>query len=435
VVAQIQAIRGMNDILPPETYWWQYAENQVRRAFHGFGYQEIRFPIVERTELFQRSIGDMTDIVEKEMYTFLDRNNESLTLRPEGTASCVRAALEHGLLHNQTQRLWYGGPYFRYERPQKGRYRQFYQYSAEVFGLPGADIEAELLVMASNLFEKLGIRSMVSLQINSLGSLESRKEHRKALIEYLEKHHKSLDEDALKRLHTNPLRILDSKNPSMKSLIEHAPKLSNYWDKASREHFEKLQSILSQVGIDYEVNSTLVRGLDYYNHTVFEWVTTHLGAQGTICAGGRYDGLVEQLGGKPTPAAGFAIGMERLILLLQQTEKHYPVDPLLHAYIITDSEEAYVAGLKLANYLRTKVPHLRLLIHCGGGNIKAQFKKADKSHAQYALVIGEHELKKHSVTFKMLREDIPQQTFFYDELAEYLKLRITNKKLHEKNDR
>lgn len=424
----MQAIRGMNDILPDETPWWQHAENQVSRAFHGFGYREIRFPIVERTELFKRSIGEVTDIVEKEMYTFLDRNEESLTLRPEGTACCVRAAIQHGLLHNQIQRLWYGGPYFRYERPQKGRYRQFHQYSAEVFGLSGPEIEAELMVMSAGLFEKLGLRSMVTLQINSLGNTASRKEYRKALIHYFEKHQKSLDDDAMKRLHENPMRILDSKNPDMKSVIQHAPKLLDYLDESSRADFEKLQHILSHVGISYEVNPVLVRGLDYYNNTVFEWVTTHLGAQGTVCAGGRYDGLVEQLGGKATPAAGFAIGMERLLLLMRQTEKHYPVDPLIHVYVITDGEAAYIAGLKLASYLRNKLPHLRLLMHSGGGSLKTQFKKADKSHALYALVIGEHEIKTRSVTFKPLREDVPQQTLFYDELAEYLKLRMTNKK-------
>lgn len=424
----IQAIRGMNDILPDEVAWWQHVENQIRRAFHGYGYQEIRSPIVERTELFERSIGEVTDIVEKEMYTFLDRNNESLTLRPEGTACCVRAALQHGLIYNQVQRLWYGGPYFRYERPQKGRYRQFYQYSAEVFGLPGADIEAELIAMVTGLFDKLGVRHLVTLQINSLGNLESRNKYKKVLVEYFEKHHKSLDEDSQKRLHHNPLRILDSKNPEMKSLIHHAPKFQDHWDNESRDHFEQLRSILSQIGIQYEINPQLVRGLDYYNKTVFEWVTTHLGAQGTVCAGGRYDTLVDQLGGKPTPAVGLAIGIERLILLMKQTEKHYPVDPLLHGYIITDGEAAYIAGLKLAIYLRSKVPHLRLMVHAGGGSLKSQFKKADKSHAQYALVIGEHELKTRSVTFKMLREDVPQQTLFYDELAEYLKLRLTNKK-------
>lgn len=428
MAGEVQAVRGMNDILPDETAWWQYTENQVRRVFHAFGYQEIRFPIVERTELFKRSIGEVTDIVEKEMYTFLDRNEESLTLRPEGTACCVRAAMQHGLLHNQIQRLWYGGPYFRYERPQKGRYRQFHQYSAEVFGLSGPDIEAELIVMMAGLFEKLGLRSLVTLQLNSLGSVASRKAHRTALIAYFEKHEKALDEDAIKRLYQNPLRILDSKNPAMKSVIQHAPTLAEYWDTESREHFEKLQTILSQVGIPYEVNPLLVRGLDYYNKTVFEWVTTHLGAQGTVCAGGRYDALVEQLGGKATPAAGFAIGMERLLLLMRQSDKHYPVDPLLHIYFITDGDAAYVAGLKLANYLRSKVPHLRLMMHCGGGTLKAQFKKADKSHALYALIIGEHELKTHTVTFKALREDVPQQTLFQDELAEYLKLRVSNKK-------
>lgn len=423
----IQAVRGMNDILPPETFLWQYAEHVFRRVLQGHGYQEIRFPIVEKTELFKRSIGEVTDIVEKEMYTFLDRNEDSLTLRPEGTASCVRAAIEHGLLHNQIQRLWYIGPLFRHERPQKGRYRQFHQCSAEVFGLAGPDIDAEIILMSAALLEKLGIKSFVTLQLNSLGTVESRKAYRKELVEYLNKHRSSLDEDSLRRLETNPLRILDSKNPALSSVITHAPKLQDYLDDVSLKHFEQLQDYLKQAGVAFEINPFLVRGLDYYTNTVFEWVTDKLGAQGTVCAGGRYDGLVEQLGGKSTPAIGFSFGMERTILLMQQTEYKHKHDTGPHAYLITDSEETFPTGLKLANYLRTKVPGMRLILHCGGGSLKNQFKKADKSGALYAIIIGEHEQKTRSVSLKNLREDLPQQTLYQDELAEYLKLKLSKK--------
>ena len=423
----IQAIRGMNDILPPETYLWQFAENMIRKVFHGHGYHEIRFPIMEKTELFDRSIGKVTDIVEKEMYTFKDRNDESLSLRPEGTASCVRAGIEHGLLYNQIQRLWYSGPYFRYERPQKGRYRQFHQYTAEVFGLAGPDIDAEVILMSATIMEKLGIKPFLTLQLNSLGTAESRKAYRKELVHYLTKNKQQLDEDGVRRLTTNPLRILDSKNPAMKELISHAPKLIEHLDEESRAHFEKLQTYLNHCGLSFEINPCLVRGLDYYTKTVFEWVTDKLGAQGTVCGGGRYDSLVEQLGGKPTPALGFSIGMERTILLLEQTKHKVKAEAALHAYLIYDSDGSFEAALKLANYLRSKVPSLHLMLHCGGGNRKHQFKKADKSGATFAIIVGEHEIKTRSASLKPLREDIPQQSLYYDELAEYLKLKIARK--------
>jgi histidyl-tRNA synthetase len=421
----IQAVRGMNDILPAESLIWQQAESRIRRTMRSYGYNEIRTPILERTELFKRSIGEVTDIVEKEMYTFPDRNEESMTLRPEGTACVVRAGNEHGLFYNQIQRLWYCGPYFRYERPQKGRYRQFHQCSAEVFGLPGPDIDAELIVLTANLLDKLGLRSLVKLEINTLGSAHARSEYRKRLITYFEKHKKDLDADSLNRLHKNPLRILDSKNPEMKKLIEAAPKLIDHLDVESLNHFEKLQEYLNNAGIEFEVNPCLVRGLDYYNATVFEWTTTKLGSQATVCGGGRYDALVEQLGGKPTPAIGFSMGMERAILLMQQDgELDLEKKKDLHAYLITDGEHSFVGGLKLANYLRNKVKNLRLMLHCGGGNLKSQLKKADKSGATYAIIIGEHEMKTHSVSLKSLRDDLPQQSLYQDELAEYLKLKI-----------
>lgn len=418
----------MNDILPPETSLWQHAENLIRRVIQGHGYREIRFPIVEKTELFKRSIGENTDIVEKEMYTFLDRNQENLTLRPEGTAGCVRAGIEHGLLYNQVQRLWYTGPYFRHERPQKGRYRQFYQMGVEAFGLSGPDIDAEIILMSAAIFDKLGIRHLVNLQLNSLGTPESRNAYRQELVNYFKKHKKSLDEESLRRLTKNPLRILDSKNPDMREMITDAPKLIDHLDEKSLTHFEKLQEYISHAGFNFEINLCLVRGLDYYTKTVFEWVTDKLGAQGTVCAGGRYDGLVEQLGGKSTPALGFAIGMERVVLLLEQETHNHKVEGVLHAYLITDSDASFAVGLKLANYLRNKVFGLRLVLHCGGGSLKSQFSKADKSGAIYAIIIGEHEMKTRSVSLKSLRENIPQQTLYQDELAEYLKLKISRKK-------
>jgi histidyl-tRNA synthetase len=428
VAIPIQAVRGMNDILPAESHLWQHVEHILRRVMHAHGYQEIRFPIVEKTELFIRSIGEGTDIIDKDMYTFLDRNQEKLTLRPEGTACTVRAGIEHGLLHNQIQRLWNIGPFFRYDRPQKGRYRQFHQCSAEAFGLAGPDIDAELILMSAMLLDKFDVHSSAKLQLNSLGTPASRQSYRKQLVAYLNDNKNRLDEDSVKRLHHNPLRILDSKNPEMKSLISHAPKMLEHLDEESLQHFGQLQEYLNAGGLAFEVNPCLVRGLDYYTKTVFEWVTDQLGSQSTICAGGRYDGLVEQLGGKPTPAVGFSMGLERLILLMQQNNDNHHIDTRLQAYFITDGENAFKAALKLANYLRNKVVGLRLTLHCGGGNLKNQFKKADKSGAQYAIILGEHELKTHSVSLKNLREDLPQQTLYQDELAEYLKLHLAKKK-------
>ncbi|MCW9059885.1 MAG: histidine--tRNA ligase [Gammaproteobacteria bacterium] len=397
----IQAIRGMNDILPDQTPAWQYLEDRVRTVLHAYGYQEIRLPILEKTELFQRSIGEVTDIVEKEMYTFADRNGDSLTLRPEGTAGCVRAGIEQGLLYNQQQRLWYMGPMFRHERPQKGRYRQFHQVGVEVFGMTGPDIDAELILMTARMWRELGLRD-VTLQLNSLGTLEARGHYRAALVTYLEQHRGSLDEDSLRRLESNPLRILDSKNPDMQALIEAAPRLSDYLDEESKQHFTRLCALLDGAGLAYELNPRLVRGLDYYGRTVFEWVTTRLGAQGTVCAGGRYDGLVEYLGGRSTPAVGFAMGIERLIALLEESGVAFPsVAP--QVYLVTVGERAEAHGLILADRLRDALPGLRVLLNGGGGSFKNQFKRADKSGAQLALVLGDSELDAGEVGLKPLR--------------------------------
>ncbi|HEY9150904.1 MAG TPA: histidine--tRNA ligase [Gammaproteobacteria bacterium] len=397
----IQAIRGMNDILPDQTPAWQYLEDRVRTVLHAYGYQEIRLPILEKTELFQRSIGEVTDIVEKEMYTFADRNGDSLTLRPEGTAGCVRAGIEQGLLYNQQQRLWYMGPMFRHERPQKGRYRQFHQVGVEVFGMTGPDIDAELILMTARMWRELGLRD-VTLQLNSLGTLEARGHYRAALVTYLEQHRGTLDEDSLRRLESNPLRILDSKNPDMQALIEAAPRLSDYLDEESKQHFTRLCALLDGAGLAYELNPRLVRGLDYYGRTVFEWVTTRLGAQGTVCAGGRYDGLVEYLGGRSTPAVGFAMGIERLIALLEESGVAFPsVAP--QVYLVTVGERAEAHGLILADRLRDALPGLRVLLNGGGGSFKNQFKRADKSGAQLALVLGDSELDAGEVGLKPLR--------------------------------
>lgn len=420
----IQAVRGMNDTLPTETATWQYAEQVLREILHGHGYQEIRTPIVEKTNLFKRSIGEVTDIVEKEMYTFNDRNDDSLSLRPEGTACCVRAGIEHGLFYNQIQRLWYMGPYFRHERPQKGRYRQFHQCAAEVFGLEGPDIDAELILMTAAIFEKLGLKSDVTLQINSLGTSASRTAYREKLVAYLKQHEDVLDEDSKRRLISNPLRVLDSKNPALKQIIADAPKLLEHLDPESAEHFEKLQRYLTHAGLTFEINTSLVRGLDYYSKTVFEWVTDKLGAQSTVCAGGRYDGLVEQLGGKTTPAVGFALGLERLILLLEQVENtKAKTNHRLDAYLIADSEPAFMQGLTLATALRKNIPDFRLMTHCGSGSLKNQFKKADKSGAQYAIVMGEQELQDGAVTIKSLREEQPQQVVKQNELVAWFKVK------------
>lgn len=411
--ALLQAIRGMNDITPEDTPYWQQLESTIRTVLASYGYQEIRFPIVEKTELFKRSIGEVTDIVEKEMYTFEDRNGDSLTLRPEGTACCVRASIQNGLLHNQLQRLWYMGPMFRHERPQKGRYRQFHQVGVETFGMVGPDVDAELILMTARFWQQLGLDDL-ELQINSLGTKESRAEYRETLVAYFNQHLDQLDDDSKRRLNSNPLRILDSKNPSLVELIAAAPKLSDYLDDESREHFAVLCGLLDNAGITYRVNPCLVRGLDYYSRTVFEWVTDKLGAQGTVCAGGRFDGLVEQLGGKPVPAAGFAMGLERLLELVK--DKLTPAN-MPQVYLVVAGEKAQSQGLLLAENLRNAVSGLRLMTHCGGGSLKSQFKKADKSGAQIALVLGDDEVEQGTVSVKILRGDRDQQQTTLEQAA------------------
>lgn len=411
----LQAIRGMNDILPDQTPVWQYVENTLRDVLLSYGYSEIRMPIVEKTELFKRSIGEVTDIVEKEMYTFEDRNGDSLTLRPEGTASCVRACIQHGLVNNQVQRLWYTGPMFRHERPQKGRYRQFYQIGVEVFGLEGPDIDAELIIMTARFWKRLGLRD-VTLQLNSLGTVEARASFKAALVDYLKTRIEQLDDDSKRRLETNPLRILDSKNPDVQALLEEAPSLSDYIDEASRAHFETFLSLLDAAGVAYEINPRLVRGLDYYGRTVFEWVTDQLGAQGTVCAGGRYDALVEYLGGRATPAVGFAMGLERLIALLENQQSTFPGNAP-HLYIVALGDVAQREGLLIAERLRDSLSWLRVQTHCGGGSFKSQFKKADRSGAEYALVIGEDEVARGEAGIKPLRERSEQQSVVFSDLA------------------
>lgn len=414
----------MNDLLPSDSSLWQYLEKTVAEVVARYGYQEIRFPIVEQTDLFKRSIGEVTDIVEKEMYTFNDRNDESLTLRPEGTASCVRACLQHGLLDNQqTQRLWYTGPMFRYERPQKGRLRQFHQIGVETFGMASADIDAEMIILTARLWQQLDISEFLTLELNSIGSLEARARYRDALVAYLQQHIEQLDEDSVRRLTTNPLRILDSKSPETQQVLEAAPSLSDYLDDESQVHFTELKSLLDAVGIRYRVNPRLVRGLDYYSKTVFEWVTDQLGAQGTVCAGGRYDGLVEQLGGKPVAAIGFAMGVERLCLLLEATNKlpaELKAGP--DVYVVVAGEKAKLAAVSLSEQLRTQLPTIKIMTHCGGGSFKSQFKRADKSGARIALIIGDDEAEKSQVNLKWLRGDADQaqQTLSQSAVAAYL---------------
>ena len=414
---KIQAIRGMHDILPEQIHLWQALEAAVGEVVGRYGYSEIRMPIVESTDLFCRSIGEVTDIVEKEMYTFEDRNGDLLSLRPEGTASCVRAGIEHGLFYNQIQRLWYQGPMFRHERPQKGRYRQFHQVGIECFGMSGAEIEAEIILMSYRVWQKLGLMNELRLEINTLGTLEERAVYKASLVDYFQQHLDELDEDSQRRLKTNPLRILDSKNPSMQALIEQAPKLLDALGDESREHFETLLSYLSDAGIDYTVNSRLVRGLDYYSHTVFEWVTDSLGAQGTVCAGGRYDSLVEQLGGKATPAVGFALGMERLILLMEQQswEKSKPF-----AYLVHQGNEAAKKALQLAEKIRYELPNETIVLHCGEASLKSQFKKADKLGAKLAIILGEDEVANDRVSIKFLQQRTEQQSVDTAELPNYL---------------
>ena len=412
----IRSIRGMNDLLPEVTPYWQEVEKTMKTVLSGYGYQEIRFPIVEKTELFKRSIGEVTDIVEKEMYTFEDRNGDSLTLRPEGTAGCVRAAMQNGML-NQTQRLWYMGPMFRHERPQKGRYRQFHQLGVEAYGFSGPDIDAEMIMMTARLWKALGLTG-ISLQLNSLGSTEARLAYREELVKYFEAHQEQLDEDSQRRLHSNPLRILDSKNPDMQALNEAAPKLIDHLDEESKSDFEALCQILDKVGIDYEINPRLVRGLDYYGKTVFEWVTDQLGSQGTVCAGGRYDGLVAQLGGKDATAIGFAIGLERLIALLEATDA-LPEIAKTDAYLVAVGDAAAAQAPILAESLRDQLADLKLITHCGGGSFKSQFKRADRSGARWTLILGEEEVNNESIGVKTMATG-EQETISWYDLAAYL---------------
>lgn len=409
----------MNDILPEQTARWQFVEESFRNLMRGYGYAEIRMPIIEMTELFKRTIGEVTDIVEKEMYTFEDRNGDSLTLRPEGTAGCVRAALQNGMLHNQVQRLWYAGPMFRHERPQKGRYRQFQQMGVETFGFDGPDIDAELILMTQRFWKLLGINDDVTLELNSLGSSEARQAYRSILVEYFRQHSDKLDEDSQRRLESNPLRILDSKNPDMQELIESAPRLMEHLDDESRLHFAELCQRLDANGIKYNINTRLVRGLDYYGKTVFEWVTSRLGAQGTICAGGRFDGLVEQLGGKSVPAMGFAMGVERLVELVAE-EVFAQCDYQPEVYFVLAGDKAAIAGQQLAENLRNSIPRLRLQVNCGGGSFKSQMKKADRSGARLALILGDDEVDNAVISVKNLREDMQQEQISQDEAVGYL---------------
>ncbi len=415
--SKIQSIRGMHDILPQQSPLWQFFESTIKQLLQSYAYNEIRMPVVESTDLFCRSIGEVTDIVEKEMYTFEDRNGDSLTLRPEGTASCVRSGIQHGLFHNQQQRLWYMGPMFRHERPQKGRYRQFHQVGVETFGIDTPDIDAELILLSARMWKLLGLEN-ISLQLNTLGTSECRKAYRVVLVDYLNQHKAVLDEDSLRRLETNPLRVLDSKNPEMQSMIEAAPKLMDYLDEESREHFNKLTAILDQAGIEYTINTRLVRGLDYYCKTVFEWVTDALGAQGTVCAGGRYDGLVEQLGGRATPAAGFAMGIERLLSLLEDAGKQ--VDNAADIFVMLQGDNAQLAGLSIVEQLRDQLPDKIIQCNCGGGSFKSQMKKADKSGASIALILGEDEINNKTVSVKLLREKAEQKTVAISDLLDTL---------------
>lgn len=398
----IQAIRGMNDYLPAETALWQRIEDSLKKVLRSYGYSEIRTPIMEQTPLFKRAIGEVTDVVEKEMYSFDDRNGDNLSLRPEGTAGCVRAGIEHGIFYNQEQRLWYMGPMFRHERPQKGRYRQFHQLGCEVFGLQGPDIDAELILLSARWWRELGIAEHVALELNSIGSLEARARYREALIAFLEQHKDQLDEDCLRRMYTNPLRVLDSKNAQIQTLLNDAPVLTEYLDDESRQHFEQLGELLTQAGIPFTVNPRLVRGLDYYNRTVFEWVTTSLGSQGTVCAGGRYDGMVEQLGGHATPAVGFAMGLERLVLLVQSVNPDFTALPGADVYLISSGVGTQSAAIQLAETLRDALPELKLMTNYGGGNFKKQFARADKWGARIALVLGENEVASGQVVVKNL---------------------------------
>ena len=418
-MARIQAIRGMNDVLSDKTPVWRYLEDTARSLFEQYGIEEIKLPIVEQTELFKRSIGEVTDIVEKEMYTFDDRSGDSLTLRPEGTAGCVRAGEEHGLLFNQTRRLWYAGPMFRHERPQKGRYRQFHQMGVECFGFTGPDIDAELILLTARLWQKLGLSEHVELQLNSIGSIEARNQYKQALVDYLSGYKSELDEDSQRRLTSNPLRILDSKDPKTQAILSEAPSLIDFLDEESQSHFDGLCSYLKRAGIDFVVNPKLVRGLDYYGKTVFEWVTNTLGAQGTICAGGRYDGLVSQLGGRETPAVGFGMGVERIVLMIESLSLvPTKLSDRVDFYVTSFGDGTNLYATEVAEKLRDLPSKIRVVTHCGGGSVKSQMKKADKSSATYALLIGQDEAESNSVTLKHLRSDAAQKSMSLDDLLQ-----------------
>ena len=417
---RIQAIRGMNDVLPDKSMSWQFLEENFSRCLNAYGYQEIRLPILESTQLFKRSIGEITDVVEKEMYTFDDLNGDSLSLRPEGTAGCVRACLEHGLLHNQQQKLWYIGPMFRHEKPQKGRYRQFTQMGVEAFGISGPAIELELIAMTKRLWEILGIGSVVTLEINTLGTLEERQTYRATLVEYFKPHFDDLDDDSKHRLYKNPLRILDSKHPQMQTLIAGAPKLHDVIGEESRQHFQMLCQGLDALKIAYKINPLLVRGLDYYGHTVFEWVTDKLGSQATVCAGGRFDKLVEQLGGKACPAVGFAMGAERLLLLMDELSILPDNNTPPSVFFIPVGDEAMQRALVLAESLRTDRKDWQVIVNTAGGSVKNQFKKADKSGARIALILGIDEMREHTISIKDLRRSGEQVTIAQDQLNHYI---------------
>ena len=416
----IQAIRGMNDCSPTESPLWQWIEAKVRHVLASYGYSEVRMPIVESTPLFARAIGEVTDVVSKEMYTFWD-NDEQLTLRPEGTAGCVRAAIERGWIYNNEQRLWYMGPMFRHERPQKGRYRQFHQAGVEVFGIANPEIDAELIILTARLWKELGIEQHVSLQLNSIGSLEARSNYRSALVSFLENHQDLMSDEEKERLVKNPLRILDTKNEALQDVLNGAPKLLDYLDEESREHFAQLCSLLDAMGVKYEINPKLVRGLDYYNKTVFEWVTSALGAQGTVCGGGRYDGLVEQLGGHATQGVGFAMGLERLVLLVQEVNKEITLPQAVDLYLVYAGEGTTLNALQIAEQIRTELPQVRVMTHCSGGKFQKQFKRADKIEAKYALVIGESEVQAKTVVVKDLRNGAEQITISQADLINTLK--------------